>query len=146
MRVIFINRFFYPDHSATSQLLTDLAFYLAESGTSVTVLASRQIYDDPDRVLSSKDTQRAVYIVRPWSTRFGREKMWGRICDYMTFYLSAAWALLVLAKEKDVLIVKAVAQRFWLVQMLELAFSRRMCCSRAWRVSTYPVFPSASTV
>lgn len=106
MRVIFINRFFYPDHSATSQLLTDLAFYLAESGTSVTVLASRQIYDDPDRVLSSKDTQRAVCIVRPWSTRFGREKMWGRICDYMTFYLSAAWALLVLAKAKDVLIVK----------------------------------------
>ena len=30
MRLIFVNRFFYPDHSATSQLLTDLALGLAE--------------------------------------------------------------------------------------------------------------------
>src|ERR1700735_2470059 len=28
-RLIFVNRFFYPDHSATSQMLSDLAFYLA---------------------------------------------------------------------------------------------------------------------
>lgn len=31
MRVIFINRYFYPDQSATSQLLSELAFALAES-------------------------------------------------------------------------------------------------------------------
>jgi hypothetical protein len=28
-RLIFVNRFFHPDHSATSQILSDLAFYLA---------------------------------------------------------------------------------------------------------------------
>ena len=27
MRVIFLNRYFYPDHSATSQMLSDLAFF-----------------------------------------------------------------------------------------------------------------------
>ena len=27
--VIFINRYFHPDHSATSQMLSDLAFALA---------------------------------------------------------------------------------------------------------------------
>jgi hypothetical protein len=32
-RVIFLNRFFFPDHSATSQILTDLAFYLARSAS-----------------------------------------------------------------------------------------------------------------
>ena len=31
-RIIFINRFFYPDHSATSELLSDLAFALARRG------------------------------------------------------------------------------------------------------------------
>ena len=29
VKLVFINRFFYPDHSATSQLLSDLAFALA---------------------------------------------------------------------------------------------------------------------
>jgi hypothetical protein len=45
-RVIFLNRFFFPDHSATSQILTDLAFYLARSGFNTHVITSRQLYDD----------------------------------------------------------------------------------------------------
>ena len=39
----------------------------------------------------------------------------------------------------------AIAISVWFVQMLEVAFSRRMCCSRACRVSTYPAVPSTST-
>ena len=34
----------------------------------------------------------------------------------------------------------------WLVQMFEVAFSRRMCCSRVWSVSTNPRRPSTSVV
>jgi hypothetical protein len=43
-------------------------------------------------------------------------------------------------------IVKASAAEPELVQMLDVAFSRRMCCSRVDRVSTKPRRPSASTV
>ena len=32
LKIIFLNRFFYPDHSATSQMLSDLAFALAGRG------------------------------------------------------------------------------------------------------------------
>ena len=32
MRVIFVNRYFYPDLSATSEMLSDLAFALSERG------------------------------------------------------------------------------------------------------------------
>jgi hypothetical protein len=42
--------------------------------------------------------------------------------------------------------VNARAQRPELVQMLEVALSRRICCSRVERVSTKPRRPSASTV
>ena len=45
-RVIFLNRFFFPDHSATSQILSDLAFYLAGAGNEVIVITSQQRYDD----------------------------------------------------------------------------------------------------
>ena len=34
-KTIFINRYFYPDHSATSQMLSDLAFALAGDGGEV---------------------------------------------------------------------------------------------------------------
>jgi colanic acid biosynthesis glycosyl transferase WcaI len=40
-RLIFLNRFFYPDHSATSQIVSDLAFHLAASGADVHVITSQ---------------------------------------------------------------------------------------------------------
>ena len=43
-------------------------------------------------------------------------------------------------------IEKARQQRPELVQMLDVALSRRMCCSRVESVSTKPRSPSASTV
>ncbi|MNE32576.1 hypothetical protein D3C80_1261960 [compost metagenome] len=42
--------------------------------------------------------------------------------------------------------VKARQQRPELVQMFDVALSRRMCCSRVDRVRTKPRRPSASTV
>ena len=46
-RLFFLNRYFHPDHSATSQLVSDLAFHLAASGRQVNVITSQQRYDDP---------------------------------------------------------------------------------------------------
>jgi hypothetical protein len=43
-RLIFVNRFFFrfffPDHSATSQILSDLAHHLASAGRDVHVVTS----------------------------------------------------------------------------------------------------------
>ena len=47
---------------------------------------------------------------------------------------------------RDLGFTAAVAQRPWLLQMLEVARSRRMCCSRVARVRTKPRLPSTSTV
>ena len=55
-RIIFLNRFFFPDHSATSQILSDLAFHLAGKGRDVHVITSRQKYDDPARNCRSSRT------------------------------------------------------------------------------------------
>jgi hypothetical protein len=45
-RLIFVTRFFAPDHSATSPILSDLAYYLASAGRDVHVVTSSQLYDD----------------------------------------------------------------------------------------------------
>lgn len=41
MRIVFFNRFFFPDPSATSQLVSDLALHLARAGHEVHAVASR---------------------------------------------------------------------------------------------------------
>jgi colanic acid biosynthesis glycosyl transferase WcaI len=93
-RVLFVNRYFHPDHSATSQMLSDLAFHLAERGWPVAVMTSRQRYGDAAAALPSSERIRGVTISRVWSTRFGRRFLPGRAVDYMTFYASAFFALL----------------------------------------------------
>jgi colanic acid biosynthesis glycosyl transferase WcaI len=45
MHFILVNRFFWPDESATSLLLTDLAEDLALRGHEVQVVTSRQLYN-----------------------------------------------------------------------------------------------------
>jgi glycosyltransferase involved in cell wall biosynthesis len=103
-RVIFINRFFYPDHSATSQMLSDLAFGLAERELSVSVITSRFRYDACDEQLSRSETHSGVKIERVWTSRFGRGRLVFRSIDYLTFYLAAAWALLRTARRGDVVV------------------------------------------
>jgi len=105
-KIIFINRFFYPDHSATSQILTDLAFHLAKTGAPVHVITSRQVYDDPNATLASQEFNQGVRVTRIWTARFGRQNLLGRLLDYLTFYLSAAWNLVILLKPGDIVVAK----------------------------------------
>jgi colanic acid biosynthesis glycosyl transferase WcaI len=103
-RVIFINRYFFPDESATSQMLSDLAFGLSSQGSNVTVIASRQRYDDAGAHLPKHETRDGVDIHRVWTTSFGRHSLAGRFIDYMTFYVAAAWALLRMARVHDIIV------------------------------------------
>ena len=58
-RVIFLNRFFYPDHAPTAELLSDVAFALAERGFDVSVITSRQSYEKADAELPSRERSEA---------------------------------------------------------------------------------------
>ena len=106
MKIIFINRYFYPDHSATSQILSDLAFELARRGYTITVVASRQLYDKPDVVLEARDTVGGVSVHRVKTTRFGRTNLAGRAVDYVTFYFSAFVLLARLVHKGDIVVAK----------------------------------------
>ena len=106
MKTIFVNRYFYPDHSATSQLLTDLAFHLAAAGENVHVITSRQRYDDPLAMLAPRETVSNVHVHRVWTSRLGRQSLTGRVLDYVTFYATAAAMLLTLARRGDSIVAK----------------------------------------
>jgi glycosyltransferase involved in cell wall biosynthesis len=103
-RLIFINRYFHPDQSATSRLLSDLAFALANVGHDILILTSRQRYDDPDARLPACEVRGKVKVHRLAGTRFGRRRLLGRAIDYLSFYVSMAVALLKLAGAGDIIV------------------------------------------
>lgn len=104
-RIVFLNRYFHPDQSATSRLLTDLAAHLAD-GAEVTVLCSRQLLDDPEARLPSRAALGRVRIRRLWSTRWGRHWLPGRALDYLSFLASAGIWLLLRLRHGDIAIAK----------------------------------------
>jgi colanic acid biosynthesis glycosyl transferase WcaI len=105
-RLIFINRFFAPDHSATSQILSDLAFDLAGAGREVHLVTSRQIYDDPKAALPERETINSVDVHRVASTGFGRTALLGRAIDYVSFYRSVRRCLDDLVRPGDIVVAK----------------------------------------
>lgn len=106
MKLIFVNRYFYPDHSATAQLLSSLAFALVERGWEVHVISNRQRYDAAHASLPSTELILGVRVHRVWTSRFGRARLSGRIADYLTFYSSAAWRLCWLARRDDIIVAE----------------------------------------
>ena len=105
-RTIFVNRYFYPDHSATSQLLSDLAFDLAARGQDIHVIAGCQLYGNARASLPAEESIRGVQVYRVRTSRFGRARLWGRVIDYLTFYLGATWRLLRLTRSGDIVVAK----------------------------------------
>ena len=105
-KVIFLNRYFFPDHSATSQILSDLAFALAADGREIHVIASRQSYDQPGLGLPAEETEGGVAIHRVSTTNFGRSRLLGRSIDYISFYLAVRRKLAALAGAGDIVVAK----------------------------------------
>ena len=106
VKLIFLNRYFHPDISATSQMLTSLAFHLASRGSEVHVITSRQRYDDPQADLPASESGSGVHIHRVWTSRFGRQVLAGRAIDYASFYLAASLELARIAERGDIVVAK----------------------------------------
>lgn len=106
LRLIFVNRFYWPDESATSLMLTDLARGLAAAGHEVHVLTSRQLLENPDADLAPREQHAGVHIHRLLTTRFGRQHLATRALDYLSFYLSALLRLTLMLRRGDTVIAK----------------------------------------
>ena len=104
-RIVFVNRLFYPDHSASSQLLSDLAFSVADN-TEVIVVTSRQRYDDPTAKLPARESIDGVTVHRVAATQFGRSGLAGRVVDLASFHVAVWLTLIALLKRGDVVVAK----------------------------------------
>ena len=90
-----MNRFFHPDTSATSQLLTDLLDALDTRGFAITVLTGRHGYLNTGAVLPARAWRGGIEVRRLRHTGCGRFSLPGRALDCASFMASAFLALLV---------------------------------------------------
>lgn len=104
VRLLFINRYFYPDISATAQLLTELAEDLAAQGDTMTIITGTMAYAGDKSVLPAQEFYKGIRIVRVGSTCFGRTRTLGRLVDCVSFWISA-FVVAIRTKHQDCLIV-----------------------------------------
>jgi glycosyltransferase involved in cell wall biosynthesis len=135
-RLIFVNRFFSPDHSATSQILSDLTYYLADAGRDVHVVTSTQLYDDAKAALPVSEIINGVHVHRVPSTGFGRNRLLGRSVDYVSFYRSMWQCLVALARPGDIIVAKTDPP---LTSIIAMAAARRKGARLVnWLQDIYP--------
>ena len=84
MKMLFVNQFFWPDSSATSQQLTDLVSAIAARDVDVTVLCG----DAGGYAAAAGIEAPACEVHRVRALPFARGKL-GRIVSYLSFYVSA---------------------------------------------------------
>lgn len=87
-------------------MLSDLSFRLAEYGVSVTVVTSRQLYEDPRAALPPREVTHGVTVHRVAGATRGRARILGRALDYVSFHAAAAVELLKILRKGDVVVAK----------------------------------------
>lgn len=135
-RVVFLNRFFFPDQSASSQMLTDLAFHMAKSEVDVHVITSQQLYDDHKARLPAEEVVNGVTVHRVPTTRFGRARLFGRMIDYASFYASMWRASRSVVTPKSIVVAKTDPPLISCLAMM--AARRRGAYLVNWLQDIYP--------
>ena len=105
MKIAILNRYFHPDESATSRMVSSLAFGIAKQGYDVQAVSSRQLLGQPGAKLKHRETIDGVTVHRIWTSRFGRRSIAGRVLDYSTYYLSAFVWLLRHTRRGDIVVI-----------------------------------------
>ncbi len=97
LKVCFFNRSYWPDTTATGQLLTELAEDLvAIHGFEVTVVSGYPIGAEG---LPAREVRHGVRIIRARGTRFSTKTFTGRAMNYVTYFMSAFWIAITQTKQ-----------------------------------------------
>lgn len=125
MKLLFVNRFYWPETPATGQLLTDLAEGLATRGHEVTVLTASHRTDAP-----GKEIRAGVNILRVCRT-LGNKPL-----AFALFHLSAMRAIRRLA-DRDTVVIAMTDPPLLGITAGWAAASRQASCIQ-WIQDIYP--------
>lgn len=90
LRVLVLNRSYWPDMEATGQLLTELCEGLARE-FEVTVIAGRPNHAVEAEGLPRRETRNGVRIVRVRNRRYRKTSLWSRGIGLLSYLILSAW-------------------------------------------------------
>ena len=92
-KILLISQVFYPDEVAVANLFTNLCSVFVKNNLDVEVWCAQPSYTTLERQPSHNSYQgiRINYLL---STNFHKDRLTGRICNYLTYGLSALFKLL----------------------------------------------------
>jgi colanic acid biosynthesis glycosyl transferase WcaI len=101
MKIVFFNRFFFPDTSATSQILSDLAFHLAGEGRPTEVVTTYASGTPP-----RTEDIRGVRVHRVAEAMSGPHSLYERVLAYARYYKGAREAVRHIVEAGDIVVLK----------------------------------------
>ncbi len=101
MKILFLNRFFFPDTSATSQIVSDLAFHLAKEGYEVHAITSSVGGGE-----ARHERINGVTIHRVANALGGPHGLLRRALAYLEYYRGARKAARELIAPGDIVVLK----------------------------------------
>jgi colanic acid biosynthesis glycosyl transferase WcaI len=93
LRVLVLNRSYWPDVEATGQLLTELCEELARD-CLVTVIAGQPNHSFETGALPARETRNGVEIVRVRNRRYSKASLWSRGAGLSSYLLLSTWQAL----------------------------------------------------
>jgi len=135
-KLIFVNRYFFPDESPTSVLLGELIFSLVKRGFWIEVITGRQRYGGNGKPLGEQEAIQQVRVKRVWAFGWDNAFFFGRLLDHVIFYFSGAWHLFWCLRRGDLVVVKTDPPLMSLV-VLALVKLRRAAMIN-WIQDLYP--------
>lgn len=132
-----ISQVFYPDTSAVSQYMTDLAEDLCLRGHGVEVLSSRYAYENPRISYDSLESYHGITITRLWQTCFNKKSPLGRIINFASFNGAMLLRLMITRKSRyDAIIGTTVPPFLSFIGLLAARLKRIRFCF--WAMDLQP--------
>jgi len=119
----------------TGRYLRDLAEALVERGHSVIVICSRRSYDG-GCCYPGRETREGVRVLRVPAFGFGRRTLAGRIADYASFWILAAFRVLTVRPKPGLLL--ALTTPPFIGLLVHLAAHLRRTRHAHWIMDVYP--------
>jgi colanic acid biosynthesis glycosyl transferase WcaI len=100
MKIMIISHVFWPDQSAGSQILTDLAEMLIKSGFQVDLITSGNAYENHNIVYPKEEEYKGIHIRRLRTNRLGKGSELSRFIAFFTFNIKLFLFLLFIKRRR----------------------------------------------
>lgn len=118
--VVFLSQYFWPEETATAEVISGISFALRSAGYEVGAIAGHPIYRGESLRLPAVIEERGVRIERVTSTQMNKNRTIGRVLNTVTFVVALFFRLLFMKRPFTVVALTNPPLLPWLVWALKL--------------------------